>query len=100
MNSPSGDAQLAVLLVIAGLLGFIARALTGTPFFGFIGLAGFVFALAVVIRPLVDHFRAGASEQRKPRQRRSAEYIGEDGGPVPADASRSPRNDVDYRTLD
>lgn len=100
MNSPRGDVLLAVLLVIAGHLGVIARALTGAPFFGLMGLASFVLAVAVLVGMLVRQFRVGLNEPSAPRRRRSAEYVGEDGKPIPADRPKPQRSPVDYRSLD
>lgn len=100
MNSPRGDVLLAVLLVIAGHLGVIATALTDTPLFGLMGLASFVLAVAVLMGMLVRQFRVGRDEPSPPRQRRSAEYAGEDGKPVPADRPKPRRSSVDYRSLD
>lgn len=103
MNSPRGDVLLAVLLVIAGHLGVIARALTDTALFGLMGLASFVFAVAVLMGMLIRQFRVGASEPSEKRQRPSAEYLGTiDGAPVP-EPGREPRKRAraeDYRSLE
>lgn len=66
MNSPRGDVLIAVLLVIAGQLGFIARALTGTPLFGLMGLIGFVLAAAVLIGTAINAIRAGLDAPYQP----------------------------------
>lgn len=102
MNSPRGDVLLAVLLVIAGHLGVIAHALTGSPLFGLMGLAAFAFAAAVLLGTVIAQIRAGFNEPRKPRARRSAEYFGDNGRPIPEpvrEPRKRPRTE-DYRSLD
>lgn len=86
MNGPRGTILLAVLLVISGYLGVIARSLTGTPLFGLMGLAGFLFAAALVLGEVLARFRSGLAEprvkERKPKP--DGEYREtRDGGPVP-----------------
>ena len=82
MNSPRGDVLLAVLLVIAGHLGVIARALTGAPFFGLMGLAAFAVAAAVLIGTFVGQIRAGFNEPHQPPARRTEGRVGEDARPA------------------
>lgn len=99
MNGPRGDVLLAVLLVIAGHLGVIAGSLTSAPMLNLMGIAAFLFAVALIVGMLIGQFRAGMRE-RQPAQRRTAEYVGEDGGPVPTVTPRQRPRAVDYRSLD
>ena len=64
MNGPRGAVLIAVLLLISGYLG-------GSPIFGLMGVAGFVFAIAVLIGEAISQFRQGFNEprQEKPRER-------------------------------
>lgn len=104
MNSPRGNAQTAVLLVISGYLGVITARVTGSPIFGVMGLAGFLFAAAIGVGVLLQQFRAGLDEPRakKHASKRDGEYRAtEDGRPVPTrtETPKSRPRATDYRNL-
>lgn len=86
MNGPRGTALLVVLLLISGYLGFIARALTGVPLFGLMGLVGFLFAAAIGVGALIGQFREGFAEPKNPggasSQNSSQQRNRKDAGPA------------------
>lgn len=71
MNGPRGAVLIAVLLLISGYLGVMTAHIAGSPIFGLMGVAGFVFAIAVLIGEAISQFRQGINEprQEKPRER-------------------------------
>lgn len=71
MDGPRGTVVLAVLLVISGYLGFIAGHVSGFPLFGLMGVAGFAFAIAVLVGEAIAQFRAGLAEPRDEEPRRT-----------------------------
>lgn len=63
----------AILLVIAGFLGFIAGHVSGMPLFGLGGLVAFLFAAAIGVGSFIHALKDGMDSREPARPRRAVD---------------------------